>query len=185
MKILNKTKLALIFLAIACFIGVVTSLIVNSLITNQIIFEAQERVKEDLNTARWVYTSKIRDIDRTIHWTSIRHVLKNALKEKNINPIRDELSGFMKEEGLDFLTLVDRKGTVIFRFHNPPLSGDSLIEDPFIKLALEKKRISGTQVLSGEELLKEGEAHPSLLPFLYVRDVDCLNRFLSSFLEDD
>ena len=79
MKILTKTKLALIFLAIACFIGVVTSLIVNSLITNQIIFEAQERVKEDLNTARWVYNSKIRDIDRTIRWTSVRHVvLKKA-----------------------------------------------------------------------------------------------------------
>jgi len=157
MKILNKIQLALIFLAMACFIGVITSLIVNSLITNQFIFEAQERVKEDLNTARWVYTSKIRDIDRTIHWTSTRHVLKNALKEKNITLIRDELSAFMKEEGLDFLTLVDQKGTVIFRFHNPHLSGDSLIEDPFIKLALEKKRISGTQVLSGEELLKEGE----------------------------
>jgi len=157
MKILTKTKLALIFLAIACFIGVVTSLIVNSLITNQIIFEAQERVKEDLNTARWVYTSKIRDLDRTIHWTSVRHVLKNALKEKNITPIRDELSVFMIEEGFDFLTLVDQKGMVVYRFHNPRLSGDSLIGDPFIKLALEKKGISGTQVLSGEELLKEGE----------------------------
>jgi two-component system NtrC family sensor kinase len=158
MKILTKTKLALIFLAIACFIGVVTSLIVNSLITNQIIFEAQERVKEDLNTARWVYTSKIRDLDRTIHWTSVRHVLKNALKEKNITPIRDELSVFMNEEGFDFLTLVDQKGMVVYRFHNPRLSGDSLIGDSFIKLALEKKGISGTQVLSGEELLKEGEA---------------------------
>ena len=86
MKIFTKTQLALIFLAVACLIGVVTSIIVNSLITNQIIFEAQERVKEDLNTARWVYASKIRDIDRTIHWTSIRHVLKKGLKEKNLSP---------------------------------------------------------------------------------------------------
>ena len=63
----------------------------------------------------------------------------------------------MNEEGFDFLTLVDRKGMVIFRFHNPRLSGDSLIHDPFVKKGLEKKGISGTQVLSGEELLKEGE----------------------------
>jgi len=158
MKISTKTQLALIFLALACFIGVMTSLIVNSLITNQIISEAQERVKEDLNTARWVYASKIRDIDRTIRWTSIRHVLKRGLKEKNVSPIRDELSMLMVDEGLDFLTLVDRKGTVVFRFHNPRLFGVSLIHDPFIKTALEKKGISGTQVLSGDELLKEGEA---------------------------
>jgi two-component system, NtrC family, sensor kinase len=158
MKIFTKTQLALIFLAVACLIGVVTSIIVNSLITNQIIFEAQERVKEDLNTARYVYTSKIRDIDRTIRWTSIRHVLKKGLKEKNLSPIREELEGLMAEEGLDFLTVVDRKGIVVFRFHNPPVSGDSLLHDPFIKIALEKKEISGTQVLSGDELSKEGRS---------------------------
>jgi two-component system NtrC family sensor kinase len=157
MKIPTKTKLALAFLAIACFIGVLTSYIVNSIITNQIISQAQEKVKEDLNTARWVYATKIRDIDRTIRWTSIRHVLKKGLKDKNISPLQHELSGLMEEEELDFLTLVDRKGTVVFRFHNPQLLNDSLMKDPFIWGALEKREISGTQVLSGDELLKEGE----------------------------
>ncbi len=158
MKIFTRTRLALFFLAVACLIGVVTSIIVNSLITNQIIFEAQERVKEDLNTARYVFTSKIREIDRTIRWTAIRHVLKKGLKEKNISPIRNELEGLIAEEGLDFLTLVNRNGVVIFRFHNPPVSGDSLLKDPFIKMALEKKEISGTQVFSGDELSKEGRS---------------------------
>jgi len=157
MKISIKTKLGLAFLAVACFIGVVTSIIVNSVITNQIISEAQERVKEHLSTARWVYDSKIRDIDRTIRWTSIRHVLKRGLKEKDVSSIKNELLGLMAEEGLNFLTLVDRRGTVIFRFHNPKVSGDSLIHDPFVKVALGKKSISGTQVLSGDELLREGE----------------------------
>ncbi|MGB7572700.1 MAG: cache domain-containing protein, partial [Thermodesulfobacteriota bacterium] len=158
MKVFTKAQLALIFLAVACLIGVVTSLIVNSLITNQIIFEAQERVKEDLNTARYVYASKIREIDRTVRWTAIRHVLKKGLKEKNISPVRNELEGLMVEEGLDFLTLVDRNGVVVFRFHNPPVSGDSLLHDPFIRMALERKEISGTQVLSGDELSKEGRS---------------------------
>jgi two-component system NtrC family sensor kinase len=158
MKISTKTQLALIFLALACFIGVVTSIIVNSLVTNQIIFEAQERVKEHLSTARWVYESKVKDIDRTIRWTSIRHILKRGLKEKDISSIKNELFGLMTEEELNFLTLVDRKGTVIFRFHNPKVSGDSLIHDPFVKGALEKKAISGTQVLSGDELVREGES---------------------------
>jgi two-component system NtrC family sensor kinase len=157
MKISTKTRLALIFLAVACFIGVVTSLIVNSLVTNQIIFEAQERVKEHLSTAKWVYASKIKDIDRTIRWTSARQmVLTKAIKGKDISPIRDPFSRLMAEEGLDFLTLVDGKGTVIFRVHNPGASGDSLIQDPFIRIALEKKGVSGTQLLSEKELLREG-----------------------------
>jgi len=86
-------------LASACLIGVVTTIIANSLVTNQIIFEAQERVKEDLNTARYVYTSKIQDIDQAIRWTVIRHVLKAALKQKNVSPIQTELEGLMAEEG--------------------------------------------------------------------------------------
>ena len=158
MKIGTRTQLALIFLAVACLIGVVTSIIVNSLITNQIIFEAQERVKENLNTARYVYASRLKDIDRTVRWTSIRHVLKRALKEKNISPIRNELQGLMAEEGLDFLTVVDRNGAVLFRFHNPPVSGDALLHDPFIQIALRKKEVSGTQVLSGDALPKEGRS---------------------------
>lgn len=157
MKISIKTQLAIAFLAVACFIGVVTSIIVNSVITDQIISEAQERVKEHLSTARWVYEERIRDIDRTIRWTSIRHVLKIGLKERDVSSIKNELLGLMAEERLNFLTLVDRKGKVIFRFHNPKVSGDSLIHDPFVKVALGKKSISGTQVLSGDELVREGE----------------------------
>ena len=157
MKISIRTQLAILFLALACFIGVVTSLIVNSIITSQIIHEAQQRVKDDLNTARWVYDSKIIDIDRTIHWTSIRHVLKRGAKERNVYSVQEELTRLMAEERLDFLTLVDRKGMVICRFHNPKASGDSLLDDPFIRKALEKRGISGTQILSGKELLKEGE----------------------------
>ncbi len=156
MKISTKSRLGLLFLAIACLIGVVTSIIVNSLVTNQIIFEAQERVKENLNTARYLYNSKIKDISQAIRWTAIRHVLITGVKQKNISPIRSELEGLIAEEGLDFLTLVDRKGVVVFRFHNPPVSGDSLLHDPFVKMALEKREISGTQVLSGDEMSKEG-----------------------------
>jgi hypothetical protein len=36
----RKTKLGLLFLVIACLIGVVTSLIVNPVVTTQIILEA-------------------------------------------------------------------------------------------------------------------------------------------------
>ncbi len=158
MKISSKTQLALIFLAVACLIGVVTSIIVNFFITDQIIFEAQERVKEDLNTARYVYASRLKDVDRTVRWTSVRHAVKRGLKEKNISPIRHEVQELMAEEGLDFLTLVNRNGAVFFRFHNPSVSGDRLLHDPFIQIALQKKQVSGTQVLSGDELSKEGRS---------------------------
>lgn len=168
MRISTKTLIALAFFTMACLMGVVTILIVNSIVTNQIILEAQERVKEHLNSARWIYHSKIREIDQLIRWTSIRHVLKKGLKERNVSAIQDELCGLMVEEGLDFMTLTDPKGIVLFRFHNTKASGDSLTRDSFIEKALGKKSISGTQILSREELLREGEAFAKKATFLFI-----------------
>ncbi len=166
MKIFTKSQIALFFLAFACAIGVVTSFIINHLVTNQIIFEAQERVKEHLSTARWIYQSRIKEIDRIVHWTSIRHVLKNSVKQRSVSEIEEELLNLMKEERFDFLTLVDKRGVVIYRVHNPRSFGDSLINDIFVKKALEGGNISGTQIIEKDDLSKEGN---DLLKKSYIR----------------
>ena len=151
-------RVALIFVVISLSTGVIIGLIVNSVITNRVIHETQERVKEALNTARWVYTSKLNDIDRTIRLTSIRYILKEAFQKERVLSLKDDLTRLMADEGLDFLTLLDRKGTVLLRVHHPGMSEDSLKDDPFVKDALNNKALSGTQVLLRDELLKEGKA---------------------------
>ena len=52
MRISTKTHLGLLFLVTMRLIGIGSTLIANSIVTNHIIREAQERVREDLNTAR-------------------------------------------------------------------------------------------------------------------------------------
>jgi two-component system NtrC family sensor kinase len=164
----SRKRIALIFVLTSLCTGVIIGFIVNSVITNRVIYETQERVKEALNTARWVYTSKLNDIDRTIHLTSIRYILRGALKKEKALLIKDDMTRLMTDEGLDFLTLVDRKGTVLLRFHNPGISGDSLAEDPFVKDALHHKAISGTQVLPRDELLKEGKTLANKAVFFLI-----------------
>ena len=78
----SKYRLASIFVLTSLSTGVIIGFIVNSVITNRVIYETQERVKEALNTARWVYNSKLSDIDRTIRLTSIRYILKEALRKE-------------------------------------------------------------------------------------------------------
>jgi two-component system NtrC family sensor kinase len=48
------------------------------------------------------------------------------------------------------------------------MSGDALTEDPFIKQAVKNRAISGTQVLSREELLKEGKTLADRAVFLLI-----------------
>lgn len=157
MEFSQKKRIALIFVLIALSTGVIIGFIVNSVITNRVIHETQERVKEALNTARWVYGSKLNDIDRVIRLTSTRYILKDALRKESALSIKDDMVRLMADQGLDFLTLVNRKGMVLMRFHHPEASGDSLIQDPFVEEAVRNRALSGTQVLSREELLKEGK----------------------------
>jgi two-component system, NtrC family, sensor kinase len=152
----KRRHLVLTFLAIVLFTGLVIGFLVNSIISNRVILETQERVREALNAARWVYNTRINDVDRVIRLTAIRHVVKRAVKERKPVPLLGEMSSLMLEEGLDFLTFVDREGRVLFRFHNPGVSGDSMSEDPFFKDALGRRGASGAQMLSREALLKDG-----------------------------
>lgn len=157
MNVSKRNRIALSFLVVALSTGIIIGFIVNSVITHRVIYETQQRVKEALNGARWIYTARMNEIDRGIYLTSIRYILKGALKKKEALLIKDDMEKLMGDYGLDFLTLVDKNGIVLLRFHNPILSGDSLIKDPFIREALKNKGSSGTQVLSRSELLKEGE----------------------------
>jgi two-component system NtrC family sensor kinase len=157
MKLSKRNRIVLSFVLVALCTGIIIGFIVNSVIARRVIGETQERVKEALNGAQWLYTARINEIDRAIYLTSIRYVLRGALKKESAFFIKDDMKRLIGDYGLDFLTLVDKRGIVLFRFHNPVLSGDSLIRDPFISEALKNKGISGTQVLTRPELLKEGK----------------------------
>jgi two-component system NtrC family sensor kinase len=156
MKVSKKNRIALGFVIVGLSAGIISGFIVNSVIAHRVIYQTQERVKEALNGARWLYRAKINEIDRAIYLTSIRYILKGALKKEKPLLIKDDMEKLIADYGLDFLTLVDKKGIVLFRYHNPSSFGDSLIQDPFIRDALKNKGISGTQVLFRSELLKEG-----------------------------
>jgi two-component system, NtrC family, sensor kinase len=168
MNLSTRTRIVLFFVLGILIPEVFISLLVNSVITNRVIHETQERTREALNAARWVYTSKSDNMDRTIRLTAIRYTLREALQKEKPLTIRPGMERLMRNEGLDFLTLVDRKGTVLIRFHNPRNSGDSLAKDPFIKEALKKNGISGTRILSKEELLTEGEAFAKRAAFSLI-----------------
>ena len=156
MGFFTNKRIVSVCLTVALFTSVVTGLLVNSVISDRILYETQERIRDTLNAARWVYTTRINDIDRVIRLTSVRYVVKDAFRRESPSSIKNDMLNLMAEEKLDFLTLVDRKGTVFHRFHNPGASGDSVREDPSFKESLSRRGISGTQVLPREVLLKEG-----------------------------
>ena len=91
MKLCKKKRVALSFVVVALATGVLIGFIVNSVITHRVIYETQERVNEALNGARWLYTSKISEIDRAVYLTSLRYILRGALKRENVLLIKNDM----------------------------------------------------------------------------------------------
>jgi two-component system NtrC family sensor kinase len=158
MRITLKTKLVVSFLVVVTITGVIAAIVGVRLIGEGIVRQAQEKVRLDLNSARVIYNHKLKDIEDVVSFTSIRGSIKNALSQENLEILNQSLGEVREKAGLDILTIADGTGRVVFRSSNPKTYGDSQTDDELISRALsEKKIIASTQIVSQEELLKEGE----------------------------
>ncbi len=158
MKMSLKNKLISSFLTVIILCGLLVTLMAVELINRGVIQQAQDKVKHDLNSARLIYQREIEHIEDIIRFTTLRFFIKDAISNNDIDLLKSELESIRTTESLDFLTLTDNEGRVIVRTRNPAVSGDSQAEDIVIAKALsEKISVSGTEILSREELLKESE----------------------------
>ncbi len=158
MKISLRTKLIISFLTVIIISGVVATLVGSRLIANGIIRQAQDQVKNDLNSAREVYREKTEDIKDTVRFTAVRVFIKDAIIKNDIETLKRKLTEIRKSESLDILTLTDVNGRVIFRSRNPSVYGDNQAYDDLVGRVISVREVvTGTVLVSREELMKEGE----------------------------
>lgn len=126
------------------------------IINDKIASQAQEKVRTDLNSAREVYRNELERIRELMDLTATNPYNSNSIVtgQKNIQSL---LRSRMENKHLDILTAVDASGKVLFRAHSPELNGD-LQRSYFVEQALKGIAVTGTTVLSPEELGKEGIA---------------------------
>jgi len=157
--------------------GIVTAIIGVHSIGDRIVKQAQEKVRIDLNSAREVYQENIKEVLTSIRLTAVRFFIKDALLHNEIDPIKVELETIRKRESLDVLNLTDKSGVVLVRTRNPTVYGDSQADDELISRVLsEKKAVASTQIISEEELKKEGDelverAHLRFIPTPKARPI--------------
>jgi two-component system NtrC family sensor kinase len=178
MKFSLKFKLIMSFLTVVLVTGIVTAIIGVHSIGDRIVKQAQEKVRIDLNSAREVYQENIKEVLTSIRLTAVRFFIKDALLHNEIDPIKVELETIRKRESLDVLNLTDKSGVVQVRTRNPTVYGDSQADDELISRVLsEKKAVASTQIISEEELKKEGDelverAHLRFIPTPKARPID-------------
>ncbi len=158
MKISLKVKLIISFLAVIVIGGLVTTLVGTRLIGTDIIRQAQDKVRNDLNAAREIYRQESEKLKDTVRFTALRRFfIGQALLTNDIETLTAELEQIRRAESLDILTLTDEAGRVVVRFRNPAVSGDSQAVDDLVSRVLaSREAVAATVIVPQEELRKEG-----------------------------
>jgi len=157
MKTSLRIKLVTCFLAVILICGLVATLVGTQFIGTGIIRQAQDKVRNDLNSARVIYRQESENLQDTVRLTALRFFIKDALLKKDTTTLTEELGKIREEEVLDILTLTDHQGRVLVRLRNLSNAGDSQREDDLVSRVLSTgQAVAATVIVSEEDLLKEG-----------------------------
>lgn len=152
-----RTKTLMSFFVVIAVFGLSITILGFSVIKNDIIERVQDKVKNDLNSAREVYSKEIEKVKDIVRFTALRFFIKDAILTNDAKKLRKELEKIRKAESLDILTLTDKNGQVIVRSRNPSVYGDNQAGNELVNNVLsEKKVFVGTVILPKDELTKEG-----------------------------
>ncbi|MFZ2147253.1 MAG: cache domain-containing protein [Sedimentisphaerales bacterium] len=158
MKITFRNKVILSFLTVISITGFAATFVGIKLIDKSIVPRIQDKVRVDLNSAREVFQASVTHIQDIIRLTSARFFLKESISVNEIERLNAEIQKVKQEESLDILNLTDANGIILLRTTNPKVKGDSQASNELIKRVLsEKKVIASVEVLTKEDLTKEGE----------------------------
>jgi two-component system NtrC family sensor kinase len=153
------SKLILSFLSIIVISSLIFTLLGAQIISSLVKSEAEDRVRNDLNTARMIYTDTLSNIQDKAEFTAVRTFLADILNGDVNQTYVDELRNFKVKEGLDILTITDDKGVVVLRINNPESSGDDQSHQALVNAVLKTKQpVARTVILPAEEIALESRA---------------------------
>jgi two-component system NtrC family sensor kinase len=165
LKLDLQSRLAFGFLIAACLTGIFATVVSIWTINKYNINEVENRVRQDINTAKLIYSNKMDKIMYLIQFTAEGSDLRKLITTNNVKGmaylerlIRQESDVQQRNEHvfLDMLTVVDGTGKVLYRVTNPSVYGDTLLNDPVVKNCIRAKvPLSSTELMSIQSILKE------------------------------
>ena len=170
LKLDLQTRLVLGFLIATCLTGFVATVVVIWTINKITIAEIQNRVRQDINTAKLVYNYQLEKISSLLKLSAERSDLRDAIQSNKFHKLENlkmlirrvpiaQTSG--DYQFLDMLSVVDTGGNVLYRAANPGLRGYNMLWDPVVRKCIETKAPQvSTELLSTEKIIRD---NPSLL----------------------
>jgi len=162
-------KLVLSFLLVSIVATAIFTFAGIRLMANRIVAETQDRIRNDLNAAREIYTGEARHIDDVVRLNARRPIIQDALLSGDSTNIDNDLINVKESEALDFLTLTDEFGNVVLRTNYPYNTGDNLAQDEVINYVMNtKETVTTTTILSKGVLKSESQVLAEKADFIII-----------------
>ncbi|MCL4193823.1 MAG: cache domain-containing protein [Thermoguttaceae bacterium] len=150
---LTMAAIAVILIAnsLVCFVGVQYA-------GHVWLKELQNRVRLDLSSVRAAYDGSLQQTGRFLNGVALDVHLAQAVAADDAQGFGPLLDKALAQGTIDFITLLDARGRVLFRPHNPARRGDNLARNPLVSQAIRRRGTSlGTLSLNREQLRAEGD----------------------------
>lgn len=164
-KLNLQSRLVVGFLIATFLTGFVATVISIWTINQSTIGEVQNRVRQDINTAKLIYNQTQEKIVYLIQFSAEESDVHQAITTHDLSKMDSLRSLIRHKQGtqtqddniyLDMLSVVDTSGNVLYRAGNPDARGDNVLWDPVIKNCIEKKLPqSSTELISTQSILME------------------------------
>ena len=153
-----KNRILISFFTIIFVLSLSTVLLGYYVMKVDIIEKAQAKVRNDLNSARKIYSQETKRLKDVVRFTALRFFIKDSIPSDDTETLKKKLEDIRKTESLDVLTLTDEAGRVVIRSRNPAVNSDNQAQDETVsRLLSNMEAIGGTVIVPPEELIKEGE----------------------------
>lgn len=177
MKFSLKSKLIISFTVIILITGLITASVGSYFYNEGIIKQVQDRVRNDLNTAREIWNNRLEHIKNNIYYATFSNELKNAIANKDRKNLLKYLTKIKENGDFEILSLTDSYGRVILRSSNPHIYGDTQINNQLVGRVLSLRHLAASPVIIPvKELEREGKEFAARAMDIYAAPGGSINK---------
>lgn len=155
MTLRNKLTFGALIIVFLSYLilAIVVSIYVNRVFLRQV----QIRVRHDLYSAHQIYEGHVEQAEQILTAISVRRQLEGTLEAELEGDLGKVFQNVYISSGLDILTMVGMDGEVLYRAHNPGVTGDDISGLPVVRKVLQEwEPARGTVILPAELMKREG-----------------------------
>lgn len=152
-----RFKLFISILSIVLLSGIASTFVGIRTIEKHVVGQAFDTVLKDLDTADFIYNSRIALKSKMLKHIALLEYIQLAIMQHNRQVLINKCKEVQKELGIDIVNITDAQGKVIARANNYSF-GDDVSDDNHISYVIKNKvPCEGTDIVTHKHLEREGE----------------------------